>query len=264
MKTILFFIVAGCGLFGFAQQRPDTIYCNAFQNVILTTPSAIVQAATGSENFVFSYNQAKPDSLGLLQGRPGHTGNLVLRTRDGGLFTFLLKHRDSLKRHAYFLKPGDRINPPLKRKGEPKKRTNLDSLKKSPKYYHKLARFYVTSKAKRKAVGRNQGLILELVDIKYYREETFVVYRLKNRSDVSFRLAHMELSQVVGKPGRKSSYQQLPLRPVFEYNLPDAVGPKEERSFVVVYPRFTLSKATRLEAVITERQGRRQVALQYN
>jgi len=76
---------------GLLTAQSGTIYCNEFQNTVVISPEPIVQAVTGSEYFVFTYDKTKPDILGLLQGTPGYQSNLVLRTMDGEIYTYNLK-----------------------------------------------------------------------------------------------------------------------------------------------------------------------------
>ena len=201
MKKIIILILISLSQAGLAQTI-DTIYCNAYQNVIITTPEPIYQATTGSENFVFSYNQTAADTLGLLQGKPGHTGNLIIRTRDGGVYTFLLEHKDSLPGYTYFLKSEDRVNwvqPEEKiiKKVTPGAQQTSPAIPES--YYENLSKMYLKSTGARKAVGRKKGLVFEILDMKYTRRETFITYRIQNRSAINFEVAQMELFSQIGR-----------------------------------------------------------------
>lgn len=245
-------------------QKLDTIYCNASQNVVITTPAPIFQATTSSDHFVFSYNQASPDSLGLLQGKPGHSGNLFIRTTEGGLFHFLLVYRDTLALHAYFLTRKDQLNPPASKK--PGAKTVKESGLKPEKQesnFEKLSAKYRNISRHRMAVEHQDGILLEVLGIKYTRNETFLIYRVKNRSSIDFQVSHLELFSVIGRKGRKSAYQEIGLEPLYKYKMPRVIRPSGEAKFVVAYERFTMTGEKKLKAVLTEERGSRQVTLEF-
>lgn len=88
-----------------------------------------------------------------------------------------------------------------------------------------------------------------------------MVYELKNRSDIPYSIGQFQLSKVLGTPKHKASYQELPITPLFEFKMPEQIGPSSSVRFVVVYPKFTLNTEQRLQVKVLEAQGSRNLIL---
>lgn len=248
-----------------AQQLPEIIYCNQFQNVALVMSAPIAQAVTGSENYVFSYNQTAVDSLGLLQGRPGKESNLLIRTTDGGLYSYLLRHSDSLTRFVYFIKPDARINPiPAVRVSTIRKksvRSKKDSLGKSEDYYQKLSLYYLNRSPVSLATKNKDRIKLEVQGMYYYKDDVFMVIRIQNKSGIDFKINTLELAKIHGSKSRKSSFQKLPLEVVYKYDYPAKILSGFQRKFVLVYPKFTLGDHEKFQLSLNEAKGNRYLSL---
>jgi len=270
MKKLFLLTIYLWATSSFAQTTPKTIYCNDFQNVALILPNQIQQAATGSENFVFSYNKTSRDSLGLLQGRKGHDSNLIIRTIDGGIYSYMLKYRDTLLHYTYFIKEEERINPITKNKSVKKKfkekpRSRAKNSIGKPEYFDKLSNYYLNKlKDQRIGIERKNKLRLEVKSINYYRGEVYVVYSIKNKSRIDFKINSLELYKVQGKKSRRSSFQKWGIFPIYKYDSPNMVLKGQEQNFVVVYPKFTLGDNEKLEIVLTEQKGSRYLKLSLN
>lgn len=266
MKKIILLQIFLWATVSFAQITPKIIYCNDFQNVALIFPDKIQQAVTGSENFVFSYNKTSTDSLGLLQGREGHESNLIIRTMDGNLYSYLLKYKDTLSQFTYFIAQGERVNPvtrlrSVNKKNKQRPSTLMDSTAKTV-YFKKLSRYYLKkSRDQRIDSERKNELQLVVKSINYYKEEVYVVYSIKNRSGIDFEINSLELSKVQGKKSRRSSYQKWGISPIFKYDFPTMISKGQERKFVLVYPKFTLGDNEKLEVVLNEKKGSRYLKL---
>lgn len=250
-----------------AQQSPEIIYCNEYQNVALVMSAPIAQAVTGSENFVFSYNQTAVDSLGLLQGRPGADSNLLIRTTDGGLYSYMLRYKDSLSGFVHFIKPESRINPLPTQLGStviPGKELKTKVKPKNDSYYKKLAKYYLKRTPHRLAVRNKGRLKLEVQGMYYYREDVFFVLEIQNRSTIDFRIDDLSLAKIHGSKNRKSSYQKLVLKTLYREDFPEMVLPGSQARFVLVYPKFTLGDHEKLEVVLNEDSGSRYVAMMFN
>lgn len=90
--------------------RPlDTIYANEQKTVALFFPNPIRQGITGSANYAFSYNRDKEQYFGLLQATSGEESNLLVVTKDGDVYSFLLRYADSLNQLSYFVSETERI-----------------------------------------------------------------------------------------------------------------------------------------------------------
>lgn len=249
-----------------AQPSPDVIYCNEYQNVALVMSAPIAQGVTGSEEFVFSYNKAAVDSLGLLQGKPGGDSNLLIRTIDGSLYSYILRYKDSLSEFVHFIEPRDRINSiprekeAITEKHEVPKTGNND--KKS--YYEKLSGYYLKRHPQNVATRRKAKLKLEVQGLYYYRDEMFMVIEIRNRSQIDYEIEDVSLAKIHGIKGRKSSYQKLVLKAQYRQDYPQWVLRGGRARFVMVYPKFTLGDHDKLQLDVTERKGNRYLKLDFD
>lgn len=251
----------------FAQTTLKTLYCNELQNVALILPNEIQQAVTGSENFVFSYNKNSLDSLGLLQGRRGPDSNLIIRTMDGNLYSYLLKYKDTLQQFTYFIAQGERVNPlprvtSVSKKLKEKPNSIIkDSIAKTI-YFKKLSTYYLKKTSNQRVdIEKKNKLQLEVKSIDYYKEEVYVVYVIRNRSGIDFEINSLELFKVQGKRSRRSSYQKWGISPIYKYDFPTIVLDSKDENFLIVYPKFTLGDNEKLEIVLTEKRGSRYLKL---
>lgn len=244
---------------GLLTAQSGIIYCNEFQNTVVISPEPIVQAVTGSEYFVFTYDKTKPDILGLLQGTPGHQSNLVLRTLDGEIYTYTLKYRDSLNDYYFPIKKEDRIrlndsnvtdSKPLLKKGiEFKDRKEI--------YYQKLSAYFASKAKKRLAIKRKAGISIEVLGMQHHRDEVYITYRIKNRSNISLEIGDLALFKVQGKKARSSSFQKIRLEPVYRKEVPEALAVGEVEAFSVVYSKFSLGEHQALHLELNEKRGSR-------
>lgn len=99
------------------------------------------------------------------------------------------------------------------------------------------------------------------MDQVYHDDHVYMVYELRNRSTVPYALGQFQLSKVLGTPKRKASYQELPITPLFEFQMPNQIGSGTSVRFVVVYPKFTLNSEERLQVKVLEAKGSRNLTL---
>ena len=103
MKTIIIIAIALFTNHVVAQQTLDTIYANDKKNVALFFPEPIRQGITGTSNFVFTYNREKEQYFGLLQATPGTESNLLAVTKNGQVYSYILKYKEQLPKLNYFI-----------------------------------------------------------------------------------------------------------------------------------------------------------------
>jgi len=235
------------------------IYCNDFQNTVVISPEPIVQAVTGSDHFVFSYDKTKPDMLGLLQGSPGHQSNLILRTSGGNIYIYTLKYSDSLSDYSFQIKREDRIrlSDSIVTDSKPLPKKIIEVRDRKETYYQKLSAYFASKTKKRLAIKREAGMRIEVLGMQYHRDEVFITYRIKNRSRISFEIGDLALFKVQGKKARRSSFQKIRLEPVYKEEVPKAVAVGEERKFSVVYSKFSLGEHQGLHVELNEARGSR-------
>lgn len=258
MKSFLPFYIF-LAFTGMITAQTDTIYCNEFQNVVILSPGPIVQAVTGSEHFVFNYDKTKPDSLGLLQGKPGHKSNLVVRTTDGAVYTYTLKYRDSLLDYTYRIHKADKtpVIEPVPSRIEPVSVAKERSQNRKKEYYRKLSAYFATKTDKRLAVIRKAGMRIEVLGLQHHREEVYVTYGIRNKSAITYEIGSLALYRIQGSKSRRSSFQKIPLEPLYKEEEPKIIQKGELRQFTVVYPKFSLGQHQKLRLELNEGRGSR-------
>ena len=103
MKAIIIIAITLFTNFVVAQQTLDTIHANDKKNVALFFPEPIRQGITGTSNFVFTYNREKEQYFGLLQATPGTESNLLTVTKNGQVYSYILKYKEQLSKLNYFI-----------------------------------------------------------------------------------------------------------------------------------------------------------------
>lgn len=262
MKTIILFVLFVYGLPLWAQRTEKVLYCNDRQNVVVRVHGRILQAVTGSDHYIFSYDKTRPDSIGLLQGTPSKDSNLIIRTGKGKLHNFILRFQDSLPVFHYYINdsqaPKVKTQPPKMKESESlSKKIDSELLKRWCKSYQRISKGWL----KRKQV---QGIVLRIKGMYYHDRWVFVIYQVINRSNIDFEIGELALAKVQGAPNRNSSFQKLPLPSVFQKDLPKSVIPGGIREWVMVYPKFTLARKESLEFVLSEKHGSREVRCRIN
>ena len=251
---LLFFTVTG------ASQSMDTIYANGHQVVSLSFPDPIQTGMTGSQNFAFSFDREQADKLGLLQADKGKASNLLVRTITGDLYSFILAYREQLTQLHYFITPNQRLKNPFQRDSEIQKVSG--SIQRQASSQEKKFTLLCTQLLGRKSSipkrsKRQKGIRAKVIEQIYHDDHVFMVYELENQSMIPYDLGQFQLSKVLGTPKRKSSYQELPITPLFEFQMPEEIGAGKTVRFVVVYPKFTLNSEERLQVKVLEVQGSR-------
>jgi hypothetical protein len=244
-------------------QSLDTIYVNDRQVVSLSFTDPIQTGMTGSPNFTFNFDREQAETLGLLQAEKGQESNLLVRTTTDNLYSFILVFREHLHQLHYFINPDQRLKNPLQHS------TNNvaahDSIRKTSNYkeehFTHLCSQLLQKKSSTYRSKRRKGIRIKLMEQVYHDDHVYMVYELKNRSTIPYELGQFQLSKILGTLKRKASYQELPIAPLFEFQMPDQIGSGTSVRFVVVYPKFTLNSEERLFLKILEAQGSRNLIL---
>lgn len=95
----------------------------------------------------------------------------------------------------------------------------------------------------------------------YFGNEVYIVLEINNASQIDFEINNLTLSKVNGNNRRRASYQELPLAPIYKFNMPEVVRKGQLVQIVLVYPKFTLGKGERLRVRLDELNGGRDVLL---
>ncbi|WP_136468541.1 DUF4138 domain-containing protein [Flagellimonas onchidii] len=273
MKSI--FITLGSLLMVTAQAnnpKPlDTIYANEHMNMALFFPSQIKQGIVGNSNFVFTYNRENQQTLGLLKAVPGKDSNLLVITDDGSIYSYIISYANNLEYPNRFITEQERIG--TERQGIQKISKNVvpretvrDSsitVKGVEDKFHKSCEALLKLPARKNIRKRDQGLSLAVKNMYTLENEVYVQFEVRNNSGVAFDFGRLEMSKVNGKKGRKSSYQELELLPLYSHNIPNNVGHGQTVRFVYVFPKFHFGKGERIMANLSENNTTRTVRLNF-
>ncbi|UII78622.1 DUF4138 domain-containing protein [Flagellimonas sp. CMM7] len=261
MKTIIIISITLCTNLVVAQQTLDTIYANDKKNVALFFPEPIRQGVTGTSNFVFTYNREKEQYFGLLQATPGTESNLITVTKNGQVYSYILKYKEQLPKLNYFLSDNESIGNerPIARTTEPQKMEVFPSDKAD--YYQRACSYLLRSKGERVAVKRKKGLKLQLQKMTYYGSEVFLVIKVANRSGIDFDIDYLKVFTVNGNKKRKASHQRLEQKPFYKHQIPTSIAHGQIQRFVYVLPKFVLGNDEKLQVEMRERNGSREVVL---
>lgn len=265
MKNHILFPIISCLLFSIhaPSQTLDTIYANDHKVVSLSFMDPIQTGMTGSPNFTFNFNREQADNLGLLQSEKGQESNLLVRTTTGDLYSFNLAYREHLPQLHYFINPDQRLKNPFQHSsnGTSAQDSLQNTISTKEEHFALLCAQLLHKKSVTLHSKHQKGIRVKLMDQVYHDDHVYMVYELKNRSTVPYALGQFQLSKVLGTPKRKASYQELPITPLFEFQMPDQIGSDTSVSFVVVYPKFTLNSEQRLQVKVLEAKGSRNLTL---
>ena len=236
----------------------DTIYANDKKNVALFFPEPIRQGITGASNFVFTYNREKEQYFGLLQATPGTESNLLIVTKKGQVYSYILKYKRQLPRLNYFIAANESIGSerPLILEQKPTAQP-LDRID----YFKKFSNLLLKSSYSPIATKRKRGVKLQLQKMVYNASEVYLVLEIKNKSEIDFEVDYLNVYRVNGNNRRKASFQRLAMEPVCRYGMPDTIGKGQSRRFVYVLPKFVLGDGEKLQVEIKELNGERKIQL---
>ncbi|GBF21644.1 hypothetical protein C21_03830 [Arenibacter sp. NBRC 103722] len=246
----------------------DTIFANEQLTVSLFFPDPIRQGVTGSSNYAFSFNRERAQYFGLLQATPGDESNLLVVTQDGGVYSYLLRYSQKLEKLNYFIDNSGSIG--HERTGattlphQKMSTVDLDTIPNSDKAldYPKLCAQLLRNPRPFDQIKYKDGLTISMTKSIYYANDVYVVFEIENGSQIDFEINTLNLYKVNGNNKRKSSYQELLLSPIFQFQIPTVVPKGEQVQFVGVYPKFTLGAHEKLLVKLEELNGSRDVVVQ--
>ena len=252
-------------------QAPDTIFANENHNIAIFFPEKIRQGIVGAQNYIFSYNEEHPQYFGLLKASPGPSSNLLVLTGNGGIYSYIVCHKNELPQLTYFLGEEESLGNEIRKKEmafeEPKavnviREKEIDSIAHKERYLESLSSYYLyTSTGKLKKKHR-KGIGLQVNELIHYRDEVFIVFELKNTSGISFEPEYLRLYASRGNKRRNASYQKLLKEPVFRHRFPEIVEDQQRKRFVYVFPKFTIGEGERMEIELREKKGNRFLRMQ--
>ncbi|MDT0691387.1 DUF4138 domain-containing protein [Salegentibacter sp. F188] len=249
-----------------AQQQPiplDTIYANDTKNVALFFPEPIRQGITGSDNFVFTYNREKEQYFGLLQAKPGKESNLLVVNRNGSIFSYIVRYKQKLSKLNYFIPLSNSIgNEKPIAKDSVLVESSEELVDDSTYYYQKFCSYLLKRKQRIGRIKkRNEGIILNVENIVFDKEELYFVIEIENNSTLDYDLNFLNLSIETRQKGKRKSLQRLNQEPIYKHNQPSKIKENETARFVYVLPKFSLSDDRRAILELNEKDGERNIEL---
>ncbi|MBA4745928.1 MAG: DUF4138 domain-containing protein [Muricauda sp.] len=250
----------------------DTIYANEHMNMALFFPSKIKQGIVGNDNFAFTYNREKGQTLGLLKAVPGKDSNLLVITEDGSVYSYLVRYAREISYPNRFIGLEERIGSEDQGVGEDVQQERVaqtlvaDSSEVptiSDRRFQASCESLLQLPERKHSVKKEQGLSLAVTNMVYMDNEVYVQFEIDNHSGVRFDFGDLELFKVSGKRGRRSSYQELELQPRYRHNVPTSIMHGQKSRLFYVFPKFHLDKGEKLRANLTEEGTSRLVALTF-
>lgn len=267
MKPIYFLFslcLMHCPLMG-QMQELDTIYANDHTTISLFFPEPIRQGISGNAHFVFTYNREIPQYLALLKAAPGADSNLLVITTDGQVYSYILRYREALSQLNYFISKDGSIGHekgvfPKERKPQKKEE---ETVKISPYHMNAVKKVseYMVRQDQRMASKNKKGIKLVLKDIQYRWQEVYMSFTIENKSGIDYEVDYFRVYVENGNRKKNASYQKILQEPVYSHKFPEKVKNNQQKSFVMVFPKFTLGKQERLLIELGERNGHRIVKL---
>lgn len=262
MSIFVFFF---CLLFSVGLQgQPDTLYAHNQKTVALFFTEPIMRGITGASHFIFTYNQEVEQHYGLLQAEPGVESNLLVLTKEGSVYSFILRYRSTVDKLFYFIPERARIGmeKPKKPVVIPPERVG-DSLAEQETYFKQFSDYLLQVKPKHLKAKRSRRIKLELQQLVYHQSELYVVLEITNRSKVRLDIELLNLYRVSGNKKRKASFQRQEVVPLVRYGRPESVKPGQAIRMVYVLPKFVLGNTERLQLELQEEKGGRKLGLMY-
>ncbi len=268
-RTLLIMLLAILGGISSAQEpkQLDTIYANEKMNLALFFPTNIRQGIVGAENFIFTYNRERAQTLGLLKATKGKQSNLLVVTTDGKVYSYIIKYSDNLSEMNRFISFSESIGYEHQRETliarETIKSDSDSTIKKQhPKAFLERSCTALLEQPERKNINkRKQGVSLSIKNMVYYGDLVFIKFEIKNESGIDFDIDYLKLALVIGNDKRKASYQSVPLVPRYVHRMPRKTRHGETSRFVYVIPKFTLGDNEKLELRLKELKGNRELIL---
>lgn len=250
----------------------DTIYANEHMNMALFFPSKIKQGIVGNDNFAFTYNREKGQTLGLLKAVPGKDSNLLVITEDGSVYSYMIRYAKELEYLNRFIGLEERIGTEDQGVGEDVQQervaqTLVADSSEVPKTMK--SRFQTSCESllqlpeRKHSIKKKQGLSLAVKNMYHMEDEVYVQFEIANHSGVRFDFGNLELFKISGKRGRRASYQELELPSLYRHGAPRSLMHGQKVRLVYVYPKFHLDKEEKLKVNLSEAGTSRLVVLTF-
>ncbi|HEX9602073.1 MAG TPA: DUF4138 domain-containing protein [Mariniflexile sp.] len=104
-------------------------------------------------------------------------------------------------------------------------------------------------------------MVLKLLDKKYYRDHVYLVFEIKNRSGIDFKIDYLNINRVTTSKKQRASFQRLKEKVIYKYDFPEVILKNQSYKFIYVLPKFVLGENEKLEVELLELNGSRKILL---
>ena len=267
MKKLIIILSLGIVFSAHAKNKVqlDTLYANSTMTMALFFPSDIKQGITGSDNFVFTYNREKEQNLGLLKAVKGTPSNLLVITKDGSVYSYILKYSEHLENPNRFITSNESIG-----NAKQVQKMKVDTIK-SPKksisvtdsqdLLRRSCESLLKLPEEKNIKKKMNGIKLSLKNLKYHGDNVYLQFEIENKSGVRFDFDYLNIFKVNGNKKRNASYQKMSLKPIYIHNKPTQILPNTKAKMIYVVPKFTIGDNEKIEARLQELNTTRSVHL---
>ncbi len=251
-----------------AQSRiiTDTIYGTENKNTTLFFPSPIKKAITGSENFVFGYNEETPSTIGIFKAAAGEESNMLVITENGNIFSFLVRYQKDLKKTNYFITDNMAVG---NEKTNNIKKSEKETLnhqviqKDSLDIYTKISKEEISKITYYNRIyGAKDKIIVQLKNIRYYNDDLYFTLLLKNNSSLDYDINYLNFYLNSQNKKRTTTSQSIIYKHKFSYMLPKKIEAGEVKQVVFVFDKFSINEKKILVVELSEINGEREVTLE--
>lgn len=271
----------------YSQERTvtDTIYGTENKNTTLFFPSPIKKAITGSENFVFGYDEENPSSIGIFKASAGQESNMLVITENGNIFSFVVRYQNDIKKANYFIsnamavgnEKGNFIKKSEKENRSTATNTATDNTV-APVSVNDYEQDYATDSIAnyknicRKEIekapfynriyGAKDNIMVKLKSISYIKNDLYFTLILKNDSPLDYDINYLNIYLNSKNKKRNTTSQTINYQYKFAYNLPQKLYAGKTSEVVFVYNKFSINEKKILLVEMAEVNGERTVTLE--
>lgn len=237
-----------------AQKSVDTLFANERQMHSIFFEHPIDKGILGASNYAFTFNREKAEPLGLLQATKGEHSNLLVMTKDGGIYSFVVSYKSELQKFTSFIPSDSRIRPEEKKSSIDDTTTVVIP---KAKTYEKLSRQLLNRTTQFQQIRNQNGIRLKITESIYHGDEVYMVYEIKNNSAINYNIKDLQLLSILSNNSKNASKQETLVNPLFSFQKPEIIPQGATIRFIVIYPKFTLNRKEDLKVILREKNGSR-------
>jgi len=264
--TLTFFVINNV-----LAQKEKIIYVNKHNNSFLIFNEPIKEGYMGSTNFLFIFDKKSNAKIAILKAVDvGRKTNLLVTTKKGLIFSYIVKYKEDLEKFNYIINNNDAINYTLNKidnliivkNSEPiieQEDSIINNLKEKEllNFSKKLVEkkpFYMKTRTSK------NGILFQLYDIVYNNDKLYLSFLIENKTEVNYDLDYMIYQKTIKSKKKRANYQEIDTKPIFIFNKPNLIEGNTKKRFVLVFKKFTIRKKVFL-ITLKEKEGERDLTI---